>query len=188
MTGLFGNLTAKLSAAALILATFGVTTARAGDDGRYGDRWGRDYRHGDERRYDRDHDHRHDHGDKAKIKVDIDFSGGRYHPRYEHRRVRYWVEPTYRTVTERVWVEPVYKTVYEDVCVPGRYEVRDVVHHHWGRRVIVRERVLVEPACTRKIARNICVSEGHWDVVERKVCVTEGRWDYRVAIAGNVRF
>jgi hypothetical protein len=104
--------------------------------------------------------------------------------------VRYWVEPTYRTVservwvepvyrceTERVWVEPVYKTVYEEVRVPERWEVRETVRYERGRKIVTRERILVEATCVRRVPRRVCVSEGRWDVVEKKVCVSEGHWD-----------
>jgi hypothetical protein len=208
MTGLIRTLSGKLRSKTLLtlavaagLSGLAPTSARAGDDGRYGDPWGRDYRHTVEHRYERTH-RDHNHG-KSQIKVDVNF--GR--PRYEERRVRYWVEPVYNTVRERVWVEPVYKTecervwvppvyntVYEDVCVPARYELRDCVRYEHGRRIVVRERVLVEAEHHRRVARNVCVSEGrwdtverrvcisqgHWDVVERRVCASEGRWDYRV--------
>ena len=157
-----------------------------------------------------DHGH-HDkhHGGGNDIKVDIDFYSGRTYvrPRYHERRVRYWVEPqykvvservwvepVYRPVSERVWVEPVYKTVYEDVYTPARYEVREIVRYSHGRKIITRERTLIEPACTKRVPRQLCVTPGHfdvvtkqvcvtpgrWNVVERRVCVSEGRWDYRV--------
>jgi hypothetical protein len=179
----------------------------------YGDGHGRDYRHGDERRHDahrrgprryrHDNDHGHGHGhhgdrDRSDIKIDIDFNSGRtklrreteYAPRHHERRVRYWVRPVYRTVTERVWVEPVYRTesdrvwvepvyetVYEEVHVPARYEVREIVKHRHGRRIVIRERVLIKPACVERVPKEVCVSEGRWDVVERRVCVSEGRWN-----------
>jgi hypothetical protein len=228
MRRLIRTLSVKLGSKSLMtlsvaagLASLAPMAALAADDGRYGDRHGRDYRHTVEHRYERtylDHNH-HDRG-KSQIKVDVNFGS----PRYEERRVRYWVEPVYttvrdrvwvepvyKTVCERVWVEPVYKTVYEEVCVPARYEVRECVRYQRGRRVIIRERVLVEPEHSRRVARNVCVSEGrwdtverrvcvsegHWDVVERRVCASEGRWDYRVERVGrggheharlNVRF
>lgn len=211
MTGLFnsitGNLRTKLMAMGLLAGTLGLspTLARADDNGRYGDRDGRDYRHGDERRYDR-RDSDRDRRDRTDVKVDINF-GSRPRPRYTERRVRYWiepefktvcervwVEPVYRTTTERVWVEPVFKTVYEVVCVPARYEMREISTRIGPARVSHRERVLVEPESTRRVAtevlvsdgywktteRRVCVSEGRWNNVEQQVCVSEGRWDYRV--------
>src|SRR5688500_3420248 len=146
-----GTLGSKTLLTLAVAAGLAPTPARAADEGRYGDRHGRDYRHTVEHRYERTYrDHDHDRG-KPQIKVDVNF--GR--PRYEERRVRYWVEPVYttvrdrvwvepvyKTVCERVWVEPVYKTVYEVVCVPARYEVRECVRYQRGRRVIIRERVL----------------------------------------------
>ena len=222
MTGFFNNITGNVRRAALLalglaagVAGF-APAAQADDDGRYGDRYGRDYRHGDERRYDRrdrddkwDHRHHDKHRGGNDIKVDIDFYTGRTYarPRYHERRVRYWVEPqykvvsdrvwvepVYRPVSERVWVEPVYKTVYEDVYTPARYEVREIVRYSHGRKIITRERTLIEPACTKRVPRQICVTPGHfevvtkqvcvtpgrWNVVERRVCVSEGRWDYKV--------
>lgn len=178
------------------------------DDRRQGDREGTDYRHATERRQDRDfrydpredrnrdprdRDYRHHHGrrDKSDVKVEINLGGPKPRPRYHERRVRYWVEPqytvvrervwvepVYRTVTERVWVEPVYKTVYEEVYCPARYEVREVSTRIGPARVSQRERVLVEPAHTKRIAREVCVSEGRWDVIEKRVCVSEGRWNH----------
>jgi hypothetical protein len=185
-----------------------VPTAARADEPRYGDRHGKDYRHGDEHRYDRGRDGRwhKSHGDKSDVRFGIGFNAGS-RPRYVERRVRYWVEPVYNTVTERVWIEPVYKTVtervwilpvhktiYETVEVPARYEVRETVQYSGYRKIITRERTLIEPAYTKRVARQVCVSEGrwdaitrqvcvsegHWDVVERRVCVSEGRWDYRI--------
>lgn len=237
MTGFITTLTGKLRGAALVAvgATVGLLgfagTAGAEDGVRvekaqFGDRHGRDYRYGDERRHDAHrrsprryrHDH-HQYGhpgeDRSDVKIDIDFHTGRtkvrreteYGPRHRERRVRYWVLPVYRTVTERVWVEPVYRTeiervwveplyetVYEEVHCPARYEVREITKRRHGRRIVIRQRVLIEPAhvqrvprrvCVREgrwdvVERRVCVSEGHWDVIERRVCVSEGRWDYRV--------
>jgi hypothetical protein len=42
---------------------------------------------------------------------------------------------------------------------------------------VIRERVLIKPACVERVPTQVCVSEGRWDVVERRVCVSEGRWD-----------
>jgi hypothetical protein len=231
MTGFFNNITSNVRRGAFMalglaagVAGF-APAAQAGDDGRYGDRYGKDYRYGDERRYDRrhrddrwdhhHHDTHHGRGRDTEIKVDIDFYTGRtvvrretdIRPRYHERRVRYWVEPqykvvservwvepVYRPVSERVWVEPVYKTIYEDVYTPARYEVREIVRYSHGRKIITRERTLIEPACTKRVPRQVCVTPGHWEVVtkpvcvtpgrwnvvERKVCVSEGRWDYKV--------
>ena len=226
MTGFITRFTGKLRSATLLafaaaagLAGLTTTVTRA-DDVRveakveYGDSHGRDYRHGDERRYSprryrHDHDHGRHHGppryrrdDRSEVKVDIDFNTGRtrirketeYGPRHRERRVRYWVEPVYQTVTERVWIEPVHETVYEDVYVPARYEVREIVKRRHGRKVVIRERVLIEPGHHERVPRRVCVSEGHWEnvekrvcvsegrwnVVEKRVCVREGRWDYRV--------
>ena len=212
MTGLCSTLSGKLGSKTLLALAVAAglaglaPTARADDDGRYGDRHGRDYRHTVEHRYERvrqdrddDHyDHRdHRHGERrdARARVWIE-------PAYKTVRERVWVEPVYKTVCDRVWIEPEYKTVYDDVYVPARYELREVVHYHRGHRHVTCERVLVEPACTRRVPRNVCiregrwdvierrvcVSEGHWDVVERRVCVSEGRWDYRIAGALSVRF
>jgi hypothetical protein len=203
MTRLFNNTTGKFRRSILLAVGIGAglagfaSTARA--DERYGDRYGRDYRYGDERRYDR--------RERSDVRVDIDVNlGGHSRPHYAERRVRHWVEPVYRRTSERVWVEPVYKcvtervwvapvyrTVYEEVYSPARYEVREIVRYEHGRRCLLRERYLIEPACTRRVARQVCVApghwdtverrvcvaEGHWDVVERNVCVSEGRWDYR---------
>lgn len=181
MTGLFKF--NRISSAVLALGVFAgalaiVPTSVRADD----------HRRDDDRRYDRDRD-RHDH-DKTDVKVDINF-GSKPRPRYTERRVRYWVEPEYRVVTERVyvepvykvvtqriWIEPVYKTVYEEVQSPARYEIREVTRRIGGPvSVTTRERVLVEPACTRRIAHEVLVSEGRWDVVEKRICVSEGRWN-----------
>jgi hypothetical protein len=208
MTGLFNLFTGivhtsktltSLLALGLAAGAFAMapSAARAGDDDRrYGDRDGRDYRHTQERRYDRDHHDskhhdrkHHGHHDKGDVKVEINL-GGRPAPRYSERRVRYWVEPefkcvtervwvepVYKTVTERVWIEPVYKTVYEEVRQPARYEVREVTRYIGSVRVTSRDRVLIEPACTRRVAREVCVSEGRWEVIEKRICVSEGRWN-----------
>jgi hypothetical protein len=207
MTGFIYHVTGNLRRAALLalglsagVAGFAPAAARAQDDARYGDRRGDDYRHSEERRYDRDerrerHDRRRDYRDhqgrrdRTDVKVEIDLGGPKPRPRYTERRVRYWVEPqfevvrervwvepVYRTVTERVWVEPVFRTTYEDVYCPARYEVREVSTRFGPTRVTHRERVLVEPAHTKRVARQVCVSEGRWDVIERRVCVSEGRW------------
>jgi hypothetical protein len=209
MTGfIHTHVTRNLRTAALLalgltagVAGFAPSAAMADDDdrARYGDRGGRDdYRYTQERRYDKDRDHdrhdRHHHRDRDKtdVKVEINIGGGRPapRPRYTERRVRYWVEPEYRTVSERVWVEPVYKvvtervwvepvyqTVYEEVRVPARYEVREVSVGFGPARVTNRERVLIEPARIKRVAREVCVSEGRWNVIERRVCVSEGRWN-----------
>jgi hypothetical protein len=191
-----------------------------GKDYRHGDERRYDRRHGDDNKWGHHgdkrwgHDHRGGRGD-TEVKIDVDFYTGRtvvrreteYRPRYHERRVRYWVEPQYKvvservwcepvynTVSERVWIEPVYRTVYEDVYSPARYEVREVVRYSHGRKIITRERTLIEPACTKRVPRQVCVTPGRWevvkkqvcvtpgrwDVVERKVCVSEGRWDYKV--------
>ena len=55
----------------------------------------------------------------------------------EERRVKVWVEPVYRTVTEKVWVDPTFRMVTdrvwqepvvriqtERVFIPDRYETR----------------------------------------------------------------
>ncbi len=194
MTAFFSNITGNLRAAAVLaigvsagLAGFSGTARAA--DGIYGDRFGKDYRHTVERRYDRGG---RDDRDRTDVRIDIDFNSGRtqYRPCYTERRVRYWVEPAYRVVSERVWVEPVYRTVnervwappvhrtvYEEVNVPARYEVREVVRYQRGRKVIIRERTLIEPARCERVAREVCVSEGRWDIVEKRVCVSEGHWD-----------
>lgn len=210
MTGLLnkftGNVRTKTATSLLALGlcagSFGLAPAVArADDGdrRYGDSEGRDYRHTQERRYDRDRrDYDHDRDDRydrrrdrdqTDVRVDINL-GGRPAPRYSERRVRHWVEPqfkcvtervwvepVYRTVTERVWIEPVYRTVYEEVRVPARYEIREVTRRIGAVCVTSRERVLVEPSCTRRVAREVCVSEGRWDVIEKRICVSEGRWN-----------
>src|SRR5687768_1405932 len=206
MTGFITRFTGKLRSATLLafaaaagLAGLTTTVARADDvrveaKAESGDRHGRDYRHGDERRYSprryrHDHDHGRHHGpqryrkdhDHSEVKVDIDFNSGRtrirketeYGPRHRERRVRYWVQPVYRTVTERVWVapvhrtvtervwiEPVHETVYEDVYVPARYEVREIVKRRHGRKIVIRERVLIEPAHHDRVAKQVCVSPG----------------------------
>lgn len=234
MTGFITALTGKLRTAALLAVgatagLLGFTGNASGADNvrvearaEFGDSHGRDYRHTDERRHNPHHsrpyhrgprryrhDHRHDHSD---IRIDVDFNSRRTHygPRVRERRVRYWVQPVYRTVTERVWVEPVYRietervwiepvyeTVYEEVHVPARYEVREITRRRHGRTIVIRERVLIEPARVQRVPRRVCVSEGRWDIVERRVCVShgrwevvekrvcvsEGRWDYRVELS-----
>src|SRR5947208_2508843 len=103
---------------------------------------------------------------RDNIQFDVDLRGGtavveqrrECPPVVEERQTRVWVEPVYRTVCDRHWVEPVYQTVCdhvwrepvvntvcERVWVPDRYDVQDVARWRHGCRVIVRERVLLEP-------------------------------------------
>lgn len=206
MTSFFNIITGNLRGAALLalgLCT-GATAlspraARAADDGRYGDRYGRDYRHTVEHRYDRVDRCDNDRGRaQTDLRFEINFGSGpstfrherELPPRYTERRVRYWVEPQYRVVTERVWVEPIYRTVtdrvwvpavyrivYTEEYIPARYEVREIVRYDGRRKVVSRDRTLIEPGHTVRVPRQICESEGHWETVERRISVSEGRWD-----------
>jgi len=96
------------------------------------------------------------------------------------RTVRIWVEPVYRTVSDRVWVEPVYKTVCENVWVPERCEVRETVCSEHGRRIVRRDRVVVEPGHMDRVERRVLVTEGHFDCVERRELVCAGHYETRV--------
>jgi hypothetical protein len=155
-------------------------------------------------------DERHrDHGrdDNGKVRVGVGFNlGGGRGPRYEEKRVKVWVEPVYRTVTDKVWVEPTYRTVtdrvwkepvvkvqVQRVWVPDRYEWRTYYKNVRGVRVSVREKVLVEPAhherreskivvqpgCWENVERREVDCEGHFDTVERRELVTAGHFEWR---------
>jgi hypothetical protein len=110
------------------------------------------------------------------------------HDDHRHER-RVWVEPVYRTVVDRVWIEPIYRidvdrvwrepivqTVCEKVWCPDRYEYRDVVHYHRGRKVVHRERYLVERGHYKNVERQVVVKPGCWENVERRVLVCEGHY------------
>jgi hypothetical protein len=140
----------------------------------------------DERRdYDRGRDRR-DGG--VRVGVDLNLGGGRREPRVEERRVKVWVEPVYRTVTERVWVEPTFRMVSERVwqepvvrvqterfSVPDRYEWRSYYRQdRFGRRVHVREKVLVERAHFEERQTRVVVKPGCWETVERREVDREG--------------
>ncbi len=113
-------------------------------------------------------------------------------PVYQTTYDRVWAEPVYQTVTNRVWVEPVYQTVNDAVWIPDRYEDRQVVQYSRGRRVIVTQRFLVEPAHQAVVPRQVLVTPGSWqDVttqqlvgaggwqnIPRQVLVAPGHWEY----------
>lgn len=194
-----GLLKRSLLSLAVSAGIAGIFSANApADDGLYGDRHGRDYRHGDE-----------DRRPRSDFKFDFDFTTGSAwiqreadnRPHFVERRVKVWIEPTFRTVSERVWVEPVYrcetervwiapayKTIYEEVRIPERWEVRETIRYEQNHKVITRERILVAPACMKRVPRQVCISEGRWNLVEKKVCVSEGHWDVvekRVCVTGG---
>jgi hypothetical protein len=119
------------------------------------------------------------------------FRDGRVDFRYDERDHgrRVWVEPVYRTVVDRVWIEPVYRievdrvyrepvvqTVCEKVWCPDRYELRNVDRYEYGRRVVRRERVLVERGHYKEVHRQVVVKPGCWENVERRVLVCEGHY------------
>ena len=136
---------------------------------------------------------------EAGVSVGVEIYSGRPAPR------RVWVGPVYETRVERVWVPPVTQTVVQNVWhapetrdqvtrtwVADRYEDRDVAERDaYGRTVIVRRTVLVQPA-HREDTRTpvevrpgywapetqyLTVSPGHWDTVTRQVCVSSGYYD-----------
>jgi hypothetical protein len=141
--------------------------------------------------------------DDRRVSVDVDLGRGSFGvraeshdhhhrgPRFEERRVRVWVEPVYRNVSDRVWVEPVYRTVpdrvwrkpevrvqFDRVWVPDRYEVRTTTRRdRFGRLVKTREKILIEPGHHEKRRSEVVVRPGFWDTVERQEMVSEGRWD-----------
>ena len=128
---------------------------------------------------------------RGRVGVGFRAEGHDHGPRFEERRKRVWVEPVYRTVTDRVWVEPVYRTVpdrvwrkpevrveWERTWVPDRYEVRTITRRdRFGRRVTIREKVLIDAGHHEKRRREVVVRPGFWDVVQRHEMVSEGRWD-----------
>ena len=155
-------------------------------------------------------------GDDGRLSVDLGngrlrvTAEGRDHghgrPVVEERRVKVWVEPVYRTVSDQVWVEPVYRSVpqrvwskpvvkidFEREWIPDRYEVRFITRREHGRTVKIKQRVLLEPGryerrrkeivvkpgCWETIMRQECVSEGRWDTVTRQELVSAGRWEWR---------
>jgi len=139
----------------------------------------------DERRgYDR-HDERRDSG--VRVGVDLNF-GGRREPRVEERKVKVWVEPVYRTVTEKVWVDPTFRMVTdrvwqepvvrvqtERVFIPDRYETRTYFRTNgFGVRVRVTEKVLVERAHYEQRESKVVVKPGCWETVQRREVDQEG--------------
>ena len=135
----------------------------------------------------------------AGVNIGIDIHSGPPAPR------RVWVSPVYETRVERVWVPPVTQTVVQNVWHPA--ETRDQVTHTWvadryedrdiaerdayGRTVIVRRTLLVQPAHWEDMRTPVevrpgyyapetqCVTivPGHWDTVTRDVCVRSGYYD-----------
>ena len=158
-------------------------------------------------RYDRD---RRDHRDRRDggVRVGVDLNlGGRREPRVEERKVKVWVEPVYRTVTEKVWVDPTFRMVTEKVWrepvvrvqaervfVPDRYETRTYFRTNgFGVRVKITEKVLVErahyeqresrvvvkPGCFEIVERREVDREGYFDNVTRRELVTPGHFEWR---------
>jgi hypothetical protein len=172
------------------------TSAFAGDRDRHDYRAGHD--RGDRYRRDdqdlrRDHDRDRDR-DKSDFRIDLRIGNDPFcepPPRHELRETRVWVEPVDRTVHEKVWVEPVYRSTYdrvwvepvyreenERIWIPDRYEYRECVEWEYGRRVVRRERVLVEPGHWDIRTHRVLVCEGRWENVERQELVCAGRWEY----------
>jgi hypothetical protein len=173
MSRLFKTFTGKFRKYTMFSLAACAGVAALSRNARADDRYIRDYRYGDEHRYER--------RDRSDLRIGIDVNVGRPAPRYVERRVRIWVEPVYRTECRKVWVEPVYRTEYEEVVVrPARYLVHEIIRYEDGRRCVSTERTLVEPAVVRRVPHDVLVTAGHWDTLERRVCVSEGHWDYRV--------
>jgi hypothetical protein len=125
---------------------------------------------------------RRDDYDRTDVRLDLRIGGDPFcrEPLFQERETRVWVEPVYRTVCERVWVEPVYRDECERVWVPDRWEVRDRVYRdECGRRVVARERVLVEPGHWEERVHRVLVCEGYWKTVERQELVRQGHWEVR---------
>ena len=178
----------RLLCAALAAGTLGVAALPASADSRDG------------------HRKHHDKDTKVRVGIGLNLGGGRG-PRYEERKVKVWVEPVYRTVTDRVWVEPTYRTVTDRVWrepvtevrverawVPDRYEWRTFYRrNHRGDRIKVREKVLVEkgryerretqfivkPGFFENIERREIDQPGRFNVVERRELVTPGHFEWR---------
>ena len=178
------HLSGKLCASVLAGLSALVLIAAAPSQALAGERDRHDYRD----RGDRYRDHYK--GDHRGGDVRIDVRLGEREPIVERRETRVWVEPVYRTVADRVWVEPVYRTVHERVWrepeyrdehdrvwVPDRWDVRERTYRdECGRRVIRRERVLVEPAHWEVRRHRVLVCEGRWETIERRELVCEGYW------------
>ena len=122
------------------------------------------------------------------IHIDFDFRFGHPHisvvdcpppaPVYEQREVRVYVDPVYRTVCDRQWIAPEYRTVCERVWVPDQFGIRDVVRcDAYGRRIVYRERVLLQTAHYQDVQRQEIVCEGHWQNVDRQELVMPGHWE-----------
>lgn len=171
-----------LLGAATMAGTFALPAIASAEGGRFHDaRAEQRDRDRDEHRSD---DRRNDYSrqrerSKTDVHVDINIGRTRYEPVYEDRTTRVWVEPVYRTVFDRVWVEPVSHIEHDRVWEPDRFEVRDVVYHEHGRRVIRHERVLVERGHWREVERPVLERDGHWEDVQRQELVSPGHWEYR---------
>ena len=159
MFGAFTRVAGLPTIIGLGVVTAMPSVASAGDDHRFAT-------------YRRD-DRRH-HIDRGRVNIEIEF-GRRSYERVPVRHERVWTEaacppvveprcepPVYRTVIDRVWVEPVTRTVHERVWVPDRYEWRETVCWERGRRVVRRERVLVECGHFETVCREVVLTPGYF--------------------------
>jgi hypothetical protein len=111
------------------------------------------------------------HHDRGHVDFSIGYAQGGY---VQTQQV--WVQPVYRTECDRVWIEPVYRTECGRVWVEPVYGCREYVRWECGRRVVVRERVVVTPGYWQNTSTQVLVCAGHWEARERQVLVTEGYW------------
>jgi hypothetical protein len=123
-------------------------------------------------------DHHDDHVDvRGGIGLNLNFGN----PVVEERTTQVWVEPAYHTVTDRVWCPPVTQNVTQRIWITDGFETRDVIRYERGRRIIVRENVLVTPGHYEDRVAQVEVTPGHYEDVQRQECVTPGHYETRVA-------
>jgi len=109
---------------------------------------------------------------------------------YENRETKVWVEPVYRTECVPVFVNEYFETKIDRVWIEPAYEVREVVRFDHGRRCLSRERVLVRAGGWQNVERRVCVpahyrnedrqvlvTAGHFECRTDQVCVREGHWN-----------
>lgn len=114
-------------------------------------------RHDSDRRDRRDWDqHDWDRRDHDRVGVNVRIG----EPRYEVREVRVWVPAVYRTEVEQVWV-------------PDQFEDREVRYLDNGRWCTRIDHVLVVPGHFESRDRQVCVTEGHYEVHTDRVRVAD---------------
>lgn len=100
-----------------------------------------------------------------------------YQPVYQPAVTRVWVAPVYNTVTENTWHEPVTQDSVSTQWVPDEWALQDVRRvDQFGRRIIVREQVLVVPGHMQDIHTPVVVQAGYWAPEAKTVLVRDGYW------------